>query len=121
MDADEIKVPLSLVLRAVDCYSAMLIDSDEPRKSRGKVFTWNGKAWTCVATLSKGVLWHYAEIIEVVLAELYKGPAYQRGSREYTGVSFRSGGQVWVITDNKVKLVPSQEQVQTVNQLSLFA
>jgi len=121
MDAQEVKVPLSLILRASDCYSAMLIDTDEPRKSKGKIFPWKGRAWTCVAGCSQNNIWRWAEIIEVVPESLYTGRAHRKGERGYTGARFRCAGQVWVITDNKVKLAPNDEKPETANQLSLFA
>lgn len=121
MDAVEVKVPLSLVLRAVDCCSAGLIDTDEPRKSKGKIFSWDGRAWTCVATCSQYNIWHWAKIIEVVPERLYKGRAHRRGERGYTGARFRCAGQVWVITDNKVTLAPNDEKPETATQISLFA
>lgn len=121
MEKAEITVPFSLIQKAADHCSTALIDTHDPRKSKAKVFSWNGRAWTCVGLLSQGANWHYAEVIEVVLEQFYTGPAHRRGGREYTGARFKCSGQVWVITANVIRLIPDGQPEEAASQLSLFA
>lgn len=122
MSEEEIIVPHSVIQKAADHYSAQLINTDDLRKSQARVFHWNGRAWTCIGSLSQGLDLLHVEIVEVVLEQLYTGPAFEKNSRSYyTGARFRYGGQVWVLTSNKVRLLKDEKPEEQVKQLSLFA
>ena len=62
----EILVPYSLMERALEHYSAAHFNMHDFKRSSGKVFTWNGKTWTCTGGIGQGQKHLQASIREVV-------------------------------------------------------
>ena len=121
----EMIVPYSLLERAEKHSSTASLDISNPAKSKGKVFSWNGKNWTCTGTIGQYLRLLQVDIREVVPADQYAGPPNDpsaRGSDFYLGGKFTCNGQAWVMTSNIVILKPAENSgpTQQPEQLSLF-
>lgn len=123
MTQPEIIAPRSLLARASKHYSGETLDMHNPARSKGQVFSWNGKYWTCT-----GVVWNREPVSvyirEVVLADKYDGPPNNpaaRGDDFYLGGQFTANRQTWVMTGNRVILKPAEDsEFREPEQLNLF-
>lgn len=115
--------PYLLLEHAEQHYSAALLDMHSPAKSKGKVFSWNGKTWTCTGSIGKSDRLLEVHIREVIPVDRYSGPPNDPGARGpdyYLGGKFICNGQAWVMTGNVVTLVSSEPPTQKPKQLILF-
>jgi len=119
----ETLVPYSLLERAQKYYSAAHFNMHDFKRSNGKVFTWNGKTWTCTGTVGQGQKYLEVSIREVVTKDRYAGPPHdnqKRGPDFYLGGEFKCKDQVWVMTDNEITLKPDDSITTKAEQLNLF-
>jgi len=112
---DATPVPVSFLEEAANSCSAHSLNND-PKKSTGKVLTWNRRYWVCTGTVSQYLKYREADLREVVPEDSYTGPPPSK--HNYTGMRFRHGKDFWVITEHKVTLVPNGKPVEM--QLPLF-
>ena len=120
----EILVPYSLLERALEHYSAAHFNMHDFKRSSGKVFTWNGKTWTCTGGVGQGQKHLQASVREVVPKDRYAGPPHdnqKRGLDFYLGGEFKCKDQVWVMTGNEVTLKPDGSITTKAEQLKLFS
>jgi hypothetical protein len=123
-----ITVPCAVMEYAIKHYCADTLDMYDFRRSRGKVFSWNGKTWTCTGSVQNGSGLIQVTIREVVTKDRYTGPGNIRpvntwrnyGPDYYLGGEFQSGKQIWVMTDNEACLEPDGASPEQTKQLSLF-
>jgi hypothetical protein len=123
-ETTEILVPYALLEHALEHYSAAHFNMHDFKRSHGKVFSWNGKTWTCTAGIGQGQKHLQASIREVVTKDRYAGPPHddhKRGPDFYLGGEFKCKDRVWVMTSNEVILKPDDSITTKAEQLPLFS
>lgn len=103
-----IKVPYAWLEHCAEQNSCSSLDMYAASKSRGKVIEWAGCLWVCTGSMSQ-IKYLSCDLRLVVPAKQYRGPANDpnaRGFHFYTGGRLTCKGQTYVITNEKVILVP---------------
>lgn len=119
-----VPVPYSFMEYAAEHISCSTLDMHDQKRSRAKVFQWQGKTWTGTGGVSQQK-WLQIEIREVVTIDRYTGPPHdikKRGPDYYLGGMFKcKNGHTWAMTDNKVVLKPDDTKPSAkAEQLSFF-
>lgn len=121
MRTKRIKVSQEFLDQCSDQYCADTLDMYEPAKSVGKVIAWKRRHWVCIAGASKNLTNLEATLCQCVPEAEYQGTPYHYSFENedgwgdpdayYVGGTFRCKGQIWVMTDLEITLVPfSQER-----------
>lgn len=121
---EDVTVPYAQMAAWADKYSSTsTLNMYQPTRSRGKVFTWRNKTWTCTGYVSQHLRDQSMDLREVVPVEHYTGPQRdpsKRGSDFYLGGTFVCKGQTWGMTAHKVVLRPTPEAAPAPGQLALW-
>ncbi|MGC9384194.1 MAG: hypothetical protein ACP5D6_06315 [Kosmotogaceae bacterium] len=105
--------------KAKNHYSGGMINVENPKESRAKVFLFGNKFFTCTGVIYYGQGLEEVEIREVVGKEHYDGPErdpWVRGTDYYLGGEVNYNGQRYVMTENEIRLIPKE----VITQKTLF-
>jgi hypothetical protein len=110
---NKIKVPYEFLEACAEQYCAHQLDMHEPSKSKGKVIAWKNHHWVCTGAASQYLKYLEAELQMCVPEAGYHGPPNDPEAGPglyYVGGRFTCKGQVWVMTDKEIRLVPIDER-----------
>ena len=68
----EILAPYSLLERALEHYSAAHFNMHDFKHSSGKVFTWNGKTWTCTGVPQNREILRTVTIAVLIVGQIFQ-------------------------------------------------
>lgn len=111
----EIGVDTLTLKKAQDHYSGHLINVENSKESKAKVFLFGNKFFTCTGSCGLGSKDSWVEIREVVGKEHYDGPErdpWVRGIDYYLGGEINYNGQRYIMTNNLIRLIPEKTIIQ---------
>ena len=110
---NKVKVPYEFLESCAEINSCGTLDMYEPSKSRGKVIEWKKHHWVCTASSSRYLKYLDADLQLCVPEAEYHGPPNDpHGGPDlyYVGGRFTCRGQVWMMTDKEVRLIPIEQR-----------
>ena len=109
-----IAVPRAFIKWAARHVSCDTLDSRNPEKSRARIFTWRGKSWTGTGSVTQ------AESMQLVCVKIQEVIPATRITTKSSALTFLHKGISWVVTDNRVFLIPDDSSSVNIEQLSFF-
>ncbi len=115
---------LDIIAEKIACGT---LDMHEPSNSSAETFIFRGKSWIATGGMSSGVEGQILVDIREVIPDSFWNRPYndtsKRGDEFYLGGRFFAKGNrkmVWVMTENKCRLVPGLDEPEKFKQGNLL-